>query len=241
MPDGILPPTETTAPEVAAETGDSRLLRHVRRNLVLWSGGTTLLILVALAAALYLAAAGSLANAGIQQLDTRMALLRGERPNPDDTSGYGFIFGGGGSGTFALILDPSGDPILGPRDQQPPPGLPYKAGVTAAAAAGRDVQTTVVGQTPVRVLTETIEVAQRGTFTIQVVQDRTTEQQTLERDPGRPAGRRRARPRGVVRVRDDLRAPRARPDPRIAVQPAARRCAASASSPRTPATSCARR
>ena len=179
MPDGILPPTETTAPELAAETGDSRLLRHVRRNLVLWSGGTTLLILVALAAALYLAAAGSLANAGIQQLDSRMAQLRGERPNPDDTSGYGFIFGGGGSGTFALILDSSGHAILGPRDQQLPPGLPYSAGVTAAAASGRDVQTTVVGQTPVRVLTETIEVAQRGTFTIQVVQDRTTEQQTL--------------------------------------------------------------
>ena len=69
MPDGIPPPTETTAPELAAETADSRLLRRVRRNLVLWSGGTTLLVLVALAAALYFAAASSLASAGVDQLE----------------------------------------------------------------------------------------------------------------------------------------------------------------------------
>ena len=49
MPDGILTPTETTAPELAADAADSRLVRHVRRNLVLWSGGTTLLVLLVLA------------------------------------------------------------------------------------------------------------------------------------------------------------------------------------------------
>ena len=54
MPDGILP-TETTAPELAAETADSRMVQHVRRNLVLWSAGTTLVILLILAAALYVA------------------------------------------------------------------------------------------------------------------------------------------------------------------------------------------
>jgi signal transduction histidine kinase len=178
MPDGILPPTGTTAPELAAETADSRMVRHVRRNLVLWSGGTTLLILVALAAALYVAAATSLADAGIAQLDARMAIIRGARPDPDDPARYGFIFGGGGSGTYAMILDPNGDPILGPRDQLPPPGLPYGPGVVAAAA-GPDIRTTNIGATPVRILTDTVDVAGRGTFTIQVVQDRTTEQQTL--------------------------------------------------------------
>ncbi len=180
MPDGILPPTETTTPELAAETADSLMIRHVRRNLVLWSGGTTLLILVALAVALYLAAAASLANAGIAQLDARMGIIRGERPNPDDTTRYGFIFGGGGSGTYALIMDSNGDPILGPRDQQPPPGLPYEPGVAAAVTAGKDVRTAVIADTPVRILTETVDVPGRGTFTVQVVQDRTTEQQTLQ-------------------------------------------------------------
>ena len=179
MPDGILPPTDTTTLELAAETADGRMIRHVRRNLVLWSGGTTLLILVALAAALYLAAASSLANAGIAQLDARMAIIRGARPDPDDPARYGFIFGGGGSGTYAMILDPNGDAILGPRDQAPPPGLPYGPGVVAAAA-GPDIQTTKIGSTPVRILTDTVNVAGRGTFTIQVVQDRTTEQQTLQ-------------------------------------------------------------
>ena len=179
MPDGILPPTETSAPELAAETADSRLLRHVRRNLVLWSGGTTLLILIALAIALYVAAAGSLENAGITQLDARMATIKGERPDPEDTARYGFIFGGGGSGTYAMILGPDGQPVLSPRDPPVPAGLPYEPGIQAASTSGRDIQTTTIGGTPVRVLSETVVVPQRGTFTVQVVQDRTTEQRTL--------------------------------------------------------------
>ncbi len=179
MPDGILPPAETTAPELAAETTDRALVQHVRRNLVLWSGGTTLVILIALAAALYVAAASSLASAGVSQLDARMATIRGERPDPDDDTRYGFIFGGGGSGTFALILDPDGNLVREPRAQRPPQGLPYRAGVAAAATTGRDIQTTVVENLPVRILTETVDVPTRGTFTVQVVQDRSTEEQTL--------------------------------------------------------------
>jgi signal transduction histidine kinase len=110
-----------------------------------------------------------------------MSLIRGDAPDPDDATRYGFIFGGGGSGTYALILDPNGNAILGPRDQPPPPGLPYKAGVTAAAAStsAGDIQTTVIGPTPVRILTQSIAIPGRGTYTIQVVQDRTTEQRTL--------------------------------------------------------------
>ncbi len=180
MPDGVAPPAGTTAPELAAETADGALIRHVRRNLVLWSGGTTLLILLALAVALYLAAARSLANAGIDQLDARMGIIRGDRPDPDDTTRYGFIFGGGGSGTYAMILGPDGQPVTGARDPRPPRGLPYEPGVAAAATTGRDIQTAVVGNTPVRILSETVDVPTRGTFTVQIVQDRTTEQQTLE-------------------------------------------------------------
>jgi signal transduction histidine kinase len=179
MPDGDRSPVESTAPELAAETADSAMIRRVRRNLVMWSGGTTLLILVALAIALYVAAAGALSQAGTDQLNARMATIKGERPDPDDSSRYGFIFGGGGSGTYALILDPDGAPVLGPRDQRPPPGLPYEPGIAAAAANGRDVETAVIVKTPVRILTETVAVPDRGTYTVQVVQDRTTEQQTL--------------------------------------------------------------
>src|SRR5687767_981977 len=160
MPDGI-PPTETTAPELAAENADNRLLRHVRRNLVLWSGGTTLLILVALAVALYVAAAGSLAASGIDQLEARMSAAKGERPDPEDRTPYGFILGGGS--TYAMLIDPHGNPVVGPREQGPPPGLPYEPGVAAAAASGKDIRTGEIGRrpsgpVPVRTLTETVEV-----------------------------------------------------------------------------------
>jgi len=178
MPDGIATPPETTAPELAAEVTDGRLIRNVRRNLVLWSGGTTLLILLALAVALYAAVAGSLANSGISQLDARMGLIRGDRPDPADASRYGFIFGGGGSGTYALIIGPDGKVIGGPRGPQPP-GLPYAAGVTAASTSRRDIRTATIASTPVRILTETVEVDQQ-TFTVQIVQDRTAEERTLQ-------------------------------------------------------------
>ena len=179
MPDGILPTTETTEPELVAEATDGRLVRAVRRNLVLWSGGTTLLILVALAIALYAAVAGSLASSGIAQLDARMSQIRGESPDPADESRYGFIFGGGGSGTYALIVDPEGNVVTGPHTPHPPPGLPFQDGVAAAAASGRDIRTVSLDGTPVRILTHTVDVDQR-TFTVQVVQDRTAEQRTLE-------------------------------------------------------------
>ncbi len=180
MPDGIASPTETTAPELAAEVTDGRLIRHVRRNLVLWSGGTTLLVLLALAVALYAAVAGSLESSGISQLDSRMALIRGDRPDPADTSRYGFIFGGGGSGTYALIIGPDGTVVSGPRGPQAqPPGLPYAAGVTAAASSGRDVRTGSIASTPVRILTQTVAVDGQ-TFTVQIVQDRTAEERTLQ-------------------------------------------------------------
>jgi signal transduction histidine kinase len=179
MPDGILTPTSTTEPELAAEATDGRLIRAVRRNLVLWSGGTTLLILVVLAVSLYAAVAGSLSNAGIAQLDARMSQIRGERPDPEDVDRYGFIFGGGGSGTYALIVGPDGNVVTGPRGPQPPPGVPYEAGVDAAADSGRDIRIAVLGGTPVRVLTETVDVEGQR-FTVQVIQDRSTEQQTLQ-------------------------------------------------------------
>ena len=161
-------------------TTDGRLIRHVRRNLVLWSGGTTLLILLALAVALYAAVAGSLASSGVSQLDARMGLIKGVRPDPADESRYGFVFGGGSSGTYALIIGPDGAVVTGPGARGPqPPGLPYAAAVTAAATSGRDVRTGTIASTPVRILTETV-VVDGQTFTVQVVQDRTAEERTLE-------------------------------------------------------------
>ena len=90
MPDGAPTPTEPITGERAADIADAGLIRRVRRNLVLWSGGTTLVVLLVLAVALYLAVAGSLANSGVEQLQDAMAVpravLTGQRPDPGDTS-----------------------------------------------------------------------------------------------------------------------------------------------------------
>jgi signal transduction histidine kinase len=199
MPDGVLP-SETTAPELAAETADSRMIQHVRRNLVLWSGGTTLVILLILAGALYLAVAGSLASSATAQLDNRFdqvkSILTGERPSPpdDDSGPYGFLFTGGGAGTIALAVDRDDNLLtVGQRGFRVPDGLPNMASVAAAREHGRDVRTTSVLaqgfgpggsqttiQTPVRVLTENVQAANGETYAIQIVGDRIAEQRTLD-------------------------------------------------------------
>ena len=177
MPDDSAP-REVTDQERAADAADASLLRRVRRNLVLWSGLTTLVVLLVLGAVLYVAVARSLASSGMAQLDARMAVITGQPPDADDDTPYGFSFGGPGSGTFSLILGPDGRPV-GP-DPRMPPGLPETAAVTAAAATGRDVRTTEIRGTPVRILTQTAEGRRGGIYTIQVVQDRTAEQRTLD-------------------------------------------------------------
>ena len=196
MPDGMLP-TETTAPELAAETADSRMVQHVRRNLVLWSGGTTLVILLILAAALYLAVAGSLASSATAQLDTRFdevkSSLTGQRPSPPDDSGpYGFLFSGGGAGTIALAVDQD-DAVLTQRGFHLPDGLPDMGAVGAARAHGRDIRTaSLTGQgfgpdgsqttiqTPVRILTENVLANSGETYAVQIIGDRIAEQRTLD-------------------------------------------------------------
>ncbi len=171
-------PGEVTDQERAADAADARLVRGVRRNLVLWSGLTTLVVLLVLGVALYVAVAGSLERSGMAQLDARMAIITGQPPDADsDSTPYGFSFGGPGSGTFSLILAPDGHPIG--ADTRMPPGLPVQAAVAAAATGGRDVRTTEISGTPVRILTQTAEGRHGGMYTIQVVQDRTPEQRTL--------------------------------------------------------------
>ncbi len=177
MPDGIRATAEASDPELAADALDAGLIRGVRRNLVVWSGLTTLLVLLVLGVVLYVAVARSLESSGMAQLNAQMGLITGQPPDPEDTSGYGFKFGGPGSGTFSLILGPDGQQV-GPGPGTPP-GLPELAAVSAAATTGRDVRTTEIRGTPVRILTQTALGRRGETYTIQVVQDRTAEQQTL--------------------------------------------------------------
>jgi len=176
MPDGSSSPVDLEAADAPVLAADARLLKRVWRNLTLWSGGTTLLILLALSAVLYAAVASSLATAGVRELEDRFALETRQRPDPDDATRLGFVFG---SSTYALALDSSGNPVVRPGTRLPD-GFPYQPGVDAAAATGaRDIQTATIGGTPVRVLTENVDVG-GTTYTLQIIQDRTTEQQTLQ-------------------------------------------------------------
>jgi signal transduction histidine kinase len=86
------------------------------------------------------------------------------------------VFGGPASGTLAIAVDAEGD-IVGPRPADPD-GLPVEGGVEAALSGGRDVREASIGDTPVRVLSQRVQVGGEP-YVIQVAQDRTAEERTL--------------------------------------------------------------
>jgi signal transduction histidine kinase len=186
MPDGAgAEPSASTADpaDEALTPAEAVLLRGVRLNLSLWSAGITLAVLVVLGLVLYVAVARSLAASGTAQVEARADQITGEPPDPEQ--GFptgGFIFGGTGSGTFALLANAAGEQVDLPGPGQPrvPQGLPLMDGIQAVqGGVERDIRNAViVADTPVRVLTQGVQL--RGnTFYLQVVGDRTTEVRTL--------------------------------------------------------------
>ncbi len=183
MPDGTQAGVVDSA-EGAAFESDERLVAGVGRRLVLWAAGTTLVVLVVLGVALYAAVNQTLTTTGVQQLDDRASALRrliegptGASPDGDDLP-TGVRFGGGASGTVALILDTNGR-LIRPRNGPPSTIRPDAASVSAAMIAGRDIRLGVVDGTPVRILTTSAS-SQVGTVYLQIFQDRTAEARTLK-------------------------------------------------------------
>ena len=176
MPDGVATsgPDPTIAESLASDAG---LIRTVRWRLVLWSGLSTLVVLAVLGVALYLVVARNLETTGINQLTFRSQQFA-HFQDPRSGPGQGFSFGGGASGTFALIANDQGQAV-GPGSFFMPSEFPIEAGIDAARTSGVDIRTTVVDGTPVRVRTEKAD-SNIGTVYIQVIQDRTAEQQTLD-------------------------------------------------------------
>ena len=181
MPDGVVAADGADDPQPAVTAGEARLLRGVRLNLALWSGGITLAVLIVLGVVLYLAVDRSLVASGTSQLVARADELTHGRPSPnDDIAAGGFIFTGPGSGTYALLASGDGRPLLGPGQRDVPSGLPLTSGVEAAQASGqRDVRTaTISAGIPVRVLTDPVVLRGQMVY-LQVVGNRSTEQRTL--------------------------------------------------------------
>lgn len=166
------------------ESGDTRLLRRVRARLVLWSGGITLVILVVLGVTVYLTTTWSLASTATSRLQDRASRLVEFIANAPDRpfrSGVelplGLVFGGTASGSVAIVVGPDNSMVSSPDVQLT--GIPETGGLAAARAGATDVRTTVLGTTPVRVLSE--PVAHGGqTYVVQIIGDRTGEVATLD-------------------------------------------------------------
>ena len=123
-------------------------------------------------------------------------------------------------GTYAMILGPDGQPSSRPAIRQVPAGLPYAPGIEAASTSGRD-ETTVIGGTPIRVLSETVVVPQGHVHGPgrPGPDDRAAH---AGRHPGRAARRRAAGARGLIRVSGPCMPAGDGPHPRIAGEPADR-------------------
>jgi signal transduction histidine kinase len=202
MPDGAAAQEPRAGPGPEVTPAEARLLRGVRINLALWSGGITLAVLVVLGAILYVAVERSLAASGTAQLVAQANQITGGRRDPGgEPPTGGFVFGGPNSGVFRLVVDDAGLPLT-----PVPAGLPVTESVDAARATGRrdirnaTITTTVVSvgsfgdrpgnvapvrvetatdtTTPVRVLTDPVQFRGRE-FYLQLVGDRTTEERTL--------------------------------------------------------------
>ncbi len=194
MADGVAMTGADDGAEHAALADEARLIRRVRVRLLAWSGLSTLLVLVVLGIALYAVVANTLAAASETQLQNRVrpivAALSGATQSPVDPRGQqGFVFGSGN--TLLFIFDAQGQPVqLGDRPVAVPEGLPNNGGLAAALAAadGADVRvatltlaSTPARMVPVRVLTQgVVAKADGNTYFLQVIQDRTTEVETLD-------------------------------------------------------------
>jgi signal transduction histidine kinase len=195
MADGVGVVPHDEGAEQATLAGEARLVRRVRRRLVLWSGVSTLFVLLVLGIALYTAVANTLVGASVTQLANRVdpwvSRLSG-KVDPDhgagtDTPGGQFGFQPGQGNTFLFAFDSTGQPVqLGRQPVVALQGMPEPASLAAArvAADGRDVREVDIqlGQSvvPARLLTQQfVYLADGQTYYLQALQDRSTEVETL--------------------------------------------------------------
>ena len=191
MGDGIGLASGDDDAEQGALADEARLLRRTRWRLVLWSGLSTLAVLVVLATALFAVTARALETASVAQLEARtqgiVSFLEGT-PDTQEQPGLGFLFGNGN--TLLYLFDDAGTPVLlGDRGQVVPAGLPDADGVSGASATsdGTDVRLSTLtieagGDTtiaPIRILTHRVEARDGNTYFVQALQDRSTEVSTL--------------------------------------------------------------
>ena len=176
LADPLAPAPASRGTEVA--DGDAALLRRTRRRLIAWSGGLTLIILLALGALVYGAVSNQLANSGTAVLVARAGDVARiiSRPGPiGDRPPFGFAFGGEQSGTLTLAVQPDGS-VLGRLDEVA--GLPIEPSVEAARTAGEDTRVATIDDTPIRVYSLAVPRGD-GQWVVQVIGERASEQRLL--------------------------------------------------------------
>jgi signal transduction histidine kinase len=183
-------------------TVDARLLRRTRLRLILWSGGSTLILLTLLSLLLYWAVAEKLRSESVDQLSERATSLQKAvvtmqaQPPPviggrsfsikvtDDPGTPGFVFGGATSGTLGVVFatDPSTG-LLPSKIATLEANSTLVGSRQAIEAAAQSGETTIeevnLKDIPVRVLTTAIE-AGDNRFVVQAIGDRTVEIRTLQ-------------------------------------------------------------
>jgi signal transduction histidine kinase len=200
MPDGA------AAIRADGRDADARLVRRVRWQLIAWSTGSTLVVLLVLGAALYTAVATTLASASESLLRDRAELLAGTTVVATttpitgggqigaDVSGIvgatgtvavvgqdaalpGFAVGGPYSGTLAVVVPAEPTTAVGASAGE----AVDPEGFAAALRGGTSVRETTYAGAPVRVLSMPIPAASSGGAggVLQVVGDRTAELRTL--------------------------------------------------------------
>ncbi len=177
------------ATDAAASEADARLIRQVRRRLVAFSGGSTLLVLVALGVLLYAAVANTLTAASVTQLEGRtdpwVTALQGQPDAGNPPPGFGFQPGRGN--TFLFAFDSDGKAVqLGREPVVVLGGMPETESLESARTAGDgrsvwtgqlDIQASTI---PVRILTQRVTYKADGRmYFLQALQDRSTEVNTL--------------------------------------------------------------
>lgn len=165
---------------------ESPLLRRTRRQLVAWSAGSTLAVLLLLGGLLYAATAQQLSSAGESQLRDRAQALvnvadramggRGPRGPRDlsiapDPGSPGLVLTGQFAGTAAVVIPPNLDLSTA--------SVYDTDGVQQARGGATTVIETTIDDTPVRVLSEPVQ-TRLGVYVLQVVADRSTELRTLQ-------------------------------------------------------------
>jgi signal transduction histidine kinase len=195
-------PGRAAEPRGPASTPDARLLGRTRLRLILWSGGSTLILLAILSSLLYWAVSEKLRSESVDQLTQRATSLQKavvtmqQQPPPvipgrsfsvkvtDDPGAPGFVFGGATSGTLGVVFatDPSSG-VLPSKIATLEANSALIGSRDALEAAAQRGETTIeevdLKDIPVRVLTAAVTVGDNR-FVVQAIGDRTVEIRTLQ-------------------------------------------------------------